>query len=268
MKLKYNNSNLLTITPYGVANQLLTVYNLGVQGRWNGETIMQYLAHSTLDGLQADANSCLDALNYLNQKLESVRKTISFWDAYQIFDVIEEEDVVLSKLSQLPNNSSLISNVKTPFQWIDPVSNIEETIYSGDIFIKDYQGVLHLIHATNKGIYVPESLDFAGAGNSMTINYVYQTSGPDTKPITSPTGSLHLDNDSGYNEHGTLYPFGATGSSYGFPVKTVSGTTIIPIVKYFNDHNQVCLEQTVIGPTAGYFIITNPTPIPLDYEVR
>ena len=285
MRLRSENSNIFTITPYGVAHQLYAIYGDSVAGEWNAETALQSIAHSTLDGMPANINGCIDALNYLNQKLEAVRKTVSFWDAYQIIDVIDNKDNVLSKLTQLPNNSSLITNVKTPFSWTNPSTGLSDSIYSGDIFIKDYSGIIHLIHATNKGIYVPTEIKFV-EGNSMMIEYEYATVGDNEVRIrTDEEQEFNIDADSGYNYHGVLGASGAENDNFIFTVlysrgetASVTGPAIIPIVKFFTNGNQVFLPITVRGPETIYnpttmrtepcFKIINSTPVVLNYEVR
>lgn len=281
MRLKNEEQRTLLVTPYNVARQLYTVYQNSTVGTWNAETALQAIAHSTVKNIR-DQQGCIDALNYLNYKLEAVRKTISFWDAYQITDAIEDNELLLNKITQLPNNSSLVNNTAEPFQWLDPVTGTEETILRGDVFIKDYLGNIHLIHATNKGVFVPEKLilaDGGSAGNSLTIQYQYKNAGPEDKPvdIVVEDSSFNLQADSAYNQRGRLGPSGqVTVMVKTGPSGTVSPTgqfTIIPIVKFFTpDGDQVFQKNSYIGPMgptgALFWLITNETPITLDYEVR
>ena len=80
MQLKVFNKNdqTITATPYGIAEQLVTIYENPIEGAWSAETTLQALAHSYLDIQHDDSFDIIEALNYLNYKLEAVRKTISF----------------------------------------------------------------------------------------------------------------------------------------------------------------------------------------------
>lgn len=80
MQLKVFNKNeqTITATPYGIAEQLVTIYENPIEGVWSAETTLQALAHSYLDIQHDDSFDIIEALNYLNYKLEAVRKTISF----------------------------------------------------------------------------------------------------------------------------------------------------------------------------------------------
>ena len=277
MRLRNEEHNTLTVTPYNVARQLYTVYQSTPD--WNAETALQAVAHSTLKHIPHNAQGCVDALNYLNNKLEAVRKTISFWDAYQITDAIEDNELLLNKITQLPNNSSLVNNTAEPFQWLDPNTGEEVTVLKGDVFIKDYLGNIHLVHATNKGVYVPEKITLVGSGNSLSITYRYRNAGPTDKPVKIEIEDSHfnLNKDSAYNQRGRIQ----SGGYVEFAVKTgptgavsPSGSLIIvPIVKFFSDDGDQVVQETSFsgpfGPTGStYWRIDNETTIPLNYEVR
>ena len=274
MHLEYIQ-NTLTTHPYGIALQLYTAYGAAYSGTWCAETALQYIAHSSLGDFSANERGCANALNYLNQKLEAIRKTISFWDAYQIVDADDIKESLLDKLAQIPNNASVVNNVPGHFSWLNPSTNEEEDVYRGDTFIKDYLGTIHLIHASNKGVYKPISM-VAQSGNSLSIVYQYTNDISQQEVTVSPSGgSIALQQDSAYNQRGLISsPSGGVGGSmYCIPIPalSVSGTYITPIVKFFKQNpnlasgqnEQVILEYTYYGPTGTYYDVETSTTKPI-----
>lgn len=80
---------------------------------------------------------------------------------------------IQAQLSQLPNNSSLINNTTYTFTWYDK-NNTPKQVYPGDVFIKDYQDTVHLIPATNKGVYVPDNSQPIPAGGTSTFTLPFK----------------------------------------------------------------------------------------------
>ena len=82
MKFKaYKQKDVITVTPDNIAHQLITAYTgRGVQEQLteHGEVLLDTIAHSSLDNFNADTQGIINALYYLNYRLEAVRKTISF----------------------------------------------------------------------------------------------------------------------------------------------------------------------------------------------
>ena len=47
-------------------------------------------------------------MQYLDAKISAVRKTATFWDAYNIRESVTDKKDFINKYAKLPNNSSLI----------------------------------------------------------------------------------------------------------------------------------------------------------------
>lgn len=262
MNLRNNNSTI-TIRSYAIAQQLVTVYEKTIDELSHmAEGALQAIGHSSLAGVQANQYGIMEAFAYLDAKLESIRKTVSFWDSYQIYSIITDPDTLGGQLAQLPNNSSLINNSPVPFQWIDNL-NQSHYLYQGDIILKDYLGYTHVIPATNKGFYRPDHVTAAGQ-NNYVITYVYDTNSDTSQSvdISVPVQSISA---AGYNLRGSINP----GDFYG-PVnlKEVDGSYVIPIVKYFTTDQEQVLPNYGISVDTGRFWVENDTAIPLLFEVK
>lgn len=265
----YTNETLNTL-PYGLADQLITAYNKYISDFVHyGEAALDGLAHSYLGDISANEGNIIRALLYLNRKIEATRKTISFWDAYQIRDTIRDRDQALGQLAQLPANSSIVSNLRDPFVWVNNQGE-SETVYQGDILIKDYNERLHHIKTSSSGFYVP-SIPSGGASNTFTINYTFNTV---QQPVTPATIS-YTGGNPGYYKRGYI---DAGDDPVMFPVITVHSDSdsglLTPVVKYFtildDDYEQVIIDINFViqGGATTKIGISNPTPITLYYEVK
>ena len=75
----YKQQNIITVTPDNIAQQLISVYGGQVDDFiQHGEVLLDTIAHSRLDNFSSDTTGIINALYYLNYRLEAVRKTISF----------------------------------------------------------------------------------------------------------------------------------------------------------------------------------------------
>lgn len=225
----YKQQNIITVTPDNIAQQLISVY--GGQADdfiQHGEVLLDSIAHSCIDNFNADTTGIINALYYLNYRLEAVRKTISFWDAYQIRETIDDRDELLGQLANLPPNSSVVSNLRIPFKWLNSLQQ-EETVYRGDLFIKDYQGNIHLIHGSSQGTYQPAE-DWEPTqpgGSTYQLIYTY-TESPKTEVKTSLTIQ---GQPQGYNNSITIPPNDDDSFSAIENIK--------PIVKYYYVENNI-----------------------------
>lgn len=267
MQLKvFNKDNqTITVTPYGIAEQLVTIYGETVEGAWNAETTLQALAHSYLDIQRDESFEIIEALNYLNYKLEAVRKTISFWDAYQIRGAVTAENIQ-AQLSQLPNNSSLINNTTYSFTWYDN-NNTSKQVYPGDVFIKDYQNIVHLIPATNKGVYVPDGSHASASGTTLVLPFQYTDRVPEQNDtITIEWSNVNFGDNSGYNIRGSI---AAGATSNPFPKIQYNNQDIKPIIKTFTvSEHELILNAHTLSVSGDNYVITNTTPMTIYFEVR
>jgi len=75
----YKQKDTITVTPDNIATQLITAY--GGQSDTlleHGEALLDIIAHTSIDNFKSDTTGIINALYYLNYRLEAVRKTISF----------------------------------------------------------------------------------------------------------------------------------------------------------------------------------------------
>ena len=264
----HKKNQTLSVTPYGIAAELITTYNL--ESPWNnnvyfGEATLDVLSHSTLDDVNADLDGIIRALYYLNRKVEASRKTISFWDAYQIKDTIDNRDLALGQLTRLPANASIVSNLRDPF-----IYGGNQTVYRGDILVKDYEEQIHLIHTLSTGFYKPINLTpEAGSQNSYQITYQFENS--QSTPV--PLNLNVTETQSGYNLHFSLQ----SGGSHSFSSNGNAATPVIKSFGVFEDsaHNtyyeQLLLDDivSVAGTgTSRTFYVNNDTCIEILYEVK
>lgn len=266
-----NEEQTLSLTPVGIAVDLINTYNHSYQVTSDnlvlyGEALLDVLAHSNLDECRADPTNIVNVLYYLNRKIEAARKTFSFWDAYQIRDTVHNRDTALGQLASIPANSSIVSNLRDPFSWFNAETNREETVYQGDIFIKDYEERLHLLHTLSTGWYYPISTENK-SGNTIEITYAYTSDQQDdvinSFNITSPDWK-------GYNFSEIVPPH--TLSPTAHVLRNTDGI-IYPVVKVFTTDGEVVGEQVFLDQ--AYIIINNTTfklnnssAFPLRFEVK
>lgn len=268
---EYKDLSVLTTTSDSIAQQLVTLYSKTINDIY-GEAYLDMFSHTTLDNFTDSTNGIINALYYLNYKLEATRKTITFWDAYQIYSTISDRDTVLGQIANLPINSSLVSNLRDPFQWFN-ANNQLETVYQGDLFIKDHNGTTHLVHGLSQGSYRPSQNWTASptGSNTYVLTYTY-TEGIQVGDTITTELVLEDTTVQGYNETGTIAAAsGSTPTTITKNIITSGGDRIKPVVKYFlansNGYEQVFLDTAYIDNTTT-FTLKNPTPVALVYEVK
>lgn len=270
MKFKDYQSDYskITVRPNTVAFELLTCYNLPTSNYTEG--LLKILSHSSLQDLQADTVGFIMAFDFLNKKLEAARKTISFWDAYQIQETIDDREQMLGQLSHMPVNTSIVSNLRDPFQWLNDI-NEQETVYRGDLFIKDYNGRVHLVHGISQGSYRPTTM--STSGSNAQIQYVYtQNAQPgDEEEISVVLPSAPL----GYNESIDVTANNLQGESFN-QIAHTGQDPIAPVVKYYittlDGNSAIWKEQVIFDgsykQSSNSYTVFNPTCFDLIAEVK
>ena len=130
------------------------------------ESILSWIAHSHVTTKVANED-IPSYIRYLDAKLSAVRKTATFWDAYNIRESASTVDEFAQKYAALPNNSSLVINTGT--------LNIGKKTYNrGDIVIKDNYGNEVDVKNNLAGVYIPESVNNLDNGN-LQINFSYHS---------------------------------------------------------------------------------------------
>lgn len=111
-------------------------------------------------------------LEFLSNKLESVRKTITSWDAYHISQVVTTEEELQTGLSSLMENSSLLVNIPSSTRIGD------RTYAMGDIVYCDLNRNQHIINSLPNGFYYPSSIKTEPNSNNITLQWNYSITTP------------------------------------------------------------------------------------------
>lgn len=121
-----------------------------------------------------DENTFNEQFSILNQKVNNVRRELTYWDVYHIKDRVNVSTELETKFSQLNNGESLVINTENSFNDINNV-----TYSRGDVVVKTLQGEAVLIKALSGGIYYPSAI-IAPTGNdkAYTIKYAFSSSVP------------------------------------------------------------------------------------------
>ena len=188
-----------------------TVFQSGL-----AETALSWIAHSHIT-TNVTSNDIPSYIRYLDAKLSAVRKTATFWDAYNIRESASTVDEFAQKYAALPNNSSLVINTGT--------LNIGEKTYNrGDIVIKDNYGNEVDVKNNLSGVYIPDKVENLDNGN-LQINFKYSSNKSlgDPKIEFTPT----------VPEEGTIYSkiiesADFTSGSVSIDARKVNGEPVIP----------------------------------------
>lgn len=108
-----------------------------------------------------------EALNKLYDKLENVTRQVSFWDIYNVTQVLLSDSDITSKLALLNIGESAIVNANS-------ITNGKDTYYRGDVIYKQLDGNLLYIPAENKGIYQP-TITYDTDNDQLTLSYKYNS---------------------------------------------------------------------------------------------
>lgn len=146
------------------------------------ETALSWIAHSHITTKITSNNDILSYIRYLDAKLSAVRKTATFWDAYNIRESASTVDEFAQKYAALPNNSSLVINTGT--------LNIGKKTYNrGDIVIKDNYGNEVDVKNNLAGVYIPQSVEKLDDNGNLQINFIYSSNKSLEDPKIEFTGT-------------------------------------------------------------------------------
>lgn len=138
------------------------------------ESVFSWIGKSTLS--ESARPNIREYLRYLDAKVSAVRKTATFWDAYNIRDAATSKDDFIQKYAALPKNASLIINTN---KFI-----INQQVFNrGDIVVKDNNEQQIIIPAREGGVYEPISLTKA-ANNNLVLEFEYRDAGSGTKQVS------------------------------------------------------------------------------------
>lgn len=121
----------------------------------------------------------------LNNKINSVAKNLTYFDFYNIVDVVTNKNNFNGQINNLTQNSSLIINC-------NPFYSNEEYYNTGDIIFKSSVGNIVHIRAQTGGIYYPYKIITEDNGSTYNIQYKYSAIKP-TINSTEVNGVLTED---------------------------------------------------------------------------
>lgn len=202
-------------------------------------------------------------INNLYQRVEGLKKTVSYLDFYNISDAVTNEITFSEQLNKLPLNQSLVINT-APFQ------HGGVSYSTGDILTKTNSNEILHIKAQTGGVFFPESITATLDENqndigNYTIQFAYQGSSPTEKNNTIET--INTDNNSCTWKSSfaqTITYTGLTSASNSemysvwadmknkyieFDQIFVGGTPINPFVQFFFNDNNIPGEQVYIDYT-------------------
>ena len=116
------------------------------------------------------ADSYSVRLNEIYEKIHEVKRQISYFDVYNVVDVVVDKDTFSAKVAALPLNSSLVVNCDESFY------NNDKLYSRGDIIFKINTGENVHIKSQTGGVYYPSRL--TQDGPNFTIEYNYSASEP------------------------------------------------------------------------------------------
>lgn len=128
----------------------------------------------------ADWTTCKDALDFLQEKMSYIRKTITSWDVLNLQDTITAPENAVEKIENLLPNSSLMvvfDNANQSFNYNG------QDYKTGDMFVKAFDGtIIPIKGAVEKGRYTPTGLTIID--NTVTISYKWNTENKDSEDLT------------------------------------------------------------------------------------
>lgn len=123
-----------------------------------------------------DASDIKSALVEIDQKLDNLTRQVSFWDVYNVTQIILKDSDVEYKLPLLNAGESAIVNVNY-------VNTNSQAHYRGDIAYKTLDGNIVWIPAENKGTYKP-SITWNEISNNVEVKYEYTTGSENPNPTS------------------------------------------------------------------------------------
>lgn len=113
-------------------------------------------------------------LTQLNNKIDNIKKKVSYFDAYNISGAVVDNEQLTSQLNALPINQSLVINTS-------PFSLNGATYSPGDILLKLSTGEVMHIKSQTGGVFYPFRIQQSEDGGSYTLEYAYSGSAPVNK---------------------------------------------------------------------------------------
>lgn len=213
----------------------------------------------------ADWTTCKNALDFLQEKMSYIRKTITSWDVLNLQDTITTPNNAVEKIENLLPNSSLM----VAFEDTNQSFNYNGQDYkTGDMFVKAFDGtIIPIKGAVEKGKYTPKGLTIAD--NTATISYEWKTDNTDSEDLTLRS-SFSSVQPTAYSEKVTIFSSSNISESetleYSFSLKN----GIIPIIKFYYNNELIESDKIIIkfDEDNKQYIITNNLPFNIIMEVK
>lgn len=203
------------------------------------------------------------ALEGLNTKIDAIKKQVSYFDFYNITDVVIDVKSFAAQLNTLPFNQGLVINT-SPFYYNG------ENYTTGDVVLKSNTGSIYHIKAQTGGVYYPSKLTKDSTG-TYTIEYSYADSSPTAEGETFELVDGKVEADfrtkitfSGLSENNnnTTNIYGESGilenGYFSFNVQQDSSSNDIkPFVQFFLVDGDIPIEQIFIDYTLEVVIDNN-----------
>ena len=194
------------------------------------------------------SGSYSDQLGSLNEKISNIKRLLSYYDVFNIAEVVENPQEFAIKLNALTPNSSLVINTD-PFEYAG-------VVYSrGDFVLKDINENISHIEAKTSGVYTP--ILNADASGNLTVTYKYSGTQPSGKQVYDMDNLPEKGRDTPFSEITYInLPQSDNAQIYGYsgPVKDWNGAvfmnegkTIYPVFKFYfpSKDNNFCEEVSL-----------------------
>ena len=173
------------------------------------------------------------ALTEINKKLNDITRDVSFWDVYNVTQVLLNDNDLTSKLALLNIGEAAIVNANV-------LNNGAENHYRGDVAYRKADGELIWIDAENKGIYKP-SVTYDDNDDMLKVTYSYQSNTPSEE--WTETVTMDAEQQQGYSIDRCTDAFSGSGPYTSTFNGIATNTGLLkPLVKFFIFENNAYEE--------------------------
>lgn len=182
----------------------------------------------------------------LNNKLDNIKRKISYFDTYNITATVSDSSVFSAQINSLPANEALVINC-------NPFSYNGESFVPGDIVLKISSGQIVHIKSLTGGVYYPSKVQ--GENNSFTIQYTFSGAAPTmaSSIVETPGSEASLAKDIIFKNLTTENPT----NIYGLWEQMESNTYEFDAYVTNNEAN----DDYVVRPFIQFYLCVNGVPV-------